>query len=287
MITQLLRRVEGSKKNVQRFALKVKKSVGKRFERLHGVNKKNIQRFITTSMAIKIVGFAVVVAATSAASSVPSDNSVKLSKLQVGDNQIKPVVKEQKMADIKVENPVEPKVQPDQEKPVEQQPVQQQSAEQAPVQQQLVQEKPKATAANKRVAIARERASQNAVTKMTLSEKRALVKEVAAKYNIPWKILEAVWQVETGKSLDSGICSYAGACGPMQFMPATWRAYGVDGDGDGDKQITSVVDAMHGAARYLAESGANRGQVDKALYTYNHSWSYVAKVKQVANSIPD
>jgi membrane-bound lytic murein transglycosylase B len=40
-------------------------------------------------------------------------------------------------------------------------------------------------------------------------------------------------------------------------------------------------DAIPAAARYLCAHGAP-GRLDRALFAYNHSWSYVARVKQVA-----
>ena len=62
----------------------------------------------------------------------------------------------------------------------------------------------------------------------------------------------------------------------MQFMPATWAAYGGGGN------INDTHDAIMGAARYLA---ANNGAVDidNALYRYNHSDNYVRGVKLYAD----
>lgn len=50
--------------------------------------------------------------------------------------------------------------------------------------------------------------------------------------------------------------SWAGAMGPFQFMPSSFRHYAVDADGDGRKDIWgSVPDALASAANYLAEAG--------------------------------
>lgn len=117
-----------------------------------------------------------------------------------------------------------------------------------------------------------------------------LYKSAAARYNLPdWRLLKAVHYVETGGSVGGSKTSYAGAEGPMQFMPSTWRHYGVDGDGDGTADINNVYDAVYSAARYLStSSGAGEGQFDtvRALLAYNHSMSYVRKVLSVTSSIP-
>ena len=114
---------------------------------------------------------------------------------------------------------------------------------------------------------------------------RQVYQDASKKYGVPWQILEAVHQVETGKDGNTCRKSYAGATGPMQFMPGTWRAYQDDGDGNGSQDICDVDDAIYGAAHLLAASGASEGRIDEALFNYNHSWSYVAKVKDVAQSI--
>ncbi len=50
--------------------------------------------------------------------------------------------------------------------------------------------------------------------------------------------------------------SWAGAMGMCQFMPNTFQAYAVDGDGDGRIDIwNSVPDVMHSAANFLSQSG--------------------------------
>jgi len=80
--------------------------------------------------------------------------------------------------------------------------------------------------------------------------------------------------------------SSAGALGWMQFMPATWAAYGVDGDGDGATSITSDADSVFAAANYLAKSGVTKGEkgVRAALFAYNHATWYVNDVLHYAHA---
>jgi soluble lytic murein transglycosylase-like protein len=95
-------------------------------------------------------------------------------------------------------------------------------------------------------------------------------RQAQRRFGVPWHVLAAVNFIETafGKARSS---STAGAQGPMQFLPATWRAYGLGGD------INAPRDAILGAANYLRASGA-RGNLRRALYSYNHSTLYVDAV---------
>ena len=53
--------------------------------------------------------------------------------------------------------------------------------------------------------------------------------------------------------------SWAGAMGQTQFMPSSYKAYAVDYDGDGRKDIwNSVPDSLASAANYLKQSGWSR-----------------------------
>ena len=55
--------------------------------------------------------------------------------------------------------------------------------------------------------------------------------------------------------------SWAGAMGPFQFMPSSYRHYAVDADGDGRINIWgSVPDALASAANYLAKAGWKNDQ---------------------------
>jgi hypothetical protein len=100
---------------------------------------------------------------------------------------------------------------------------------------------------------------------------------------LSWTVLAAIGQVESSHGRNNGPSS-AGAQGPMQFMPATWKSYGVDGDADGLADIWSPYDAVPSAANYLCANGAGQGgkKLEKAIWFYNHSWSYVAKVMSIS-----
>ncbi len=69
--------------------------------------------------------------------------------------------------------------------------------------------------------------------------------------------------------------------GWMQFMPGTWKTYGVDATGDGVADPYNPVDAIYAAARYLRASGGAT-DLHKALFSYNHAEWYVAKDLGVA-----
>lgn len=114
--------------------------------------------------------------------------------------------------------------------------------------------------------------------------KRALAQAAASEYGLDWKIVEAVWQVESGKRWQTTVRSSAGAQGPMQFMPGTWRAYQVDGNGDGVANVHDAQDAVYAGAKLLAANGGS-SDIDRALFAYNHAQWYVDKVKGIAASI--
>ena len=71
------------------------------------------------------------------------------------------------------------------------------------------------------------------------------------------ELLEALKILDDGQiSLPRMKGSWAGAMGPFQFMPSTYRSYAVDADGDSRINIWgSVPDALASAANYLAKVG--------------------------------
>jgi membrane-bound lytic murein transglycosylase B len=111
--------------------------------------------------------------------------------------------------------------------------------------------------------------------------------QAGARYRVPWPVLAAIGKVESdhGRARLAGVRSgsnWAGACGPMQLgcVPGsragnTWASYG-------HGNVYDPAAAIPTAARYLVDHGA-RSNLDQAIYGYNHSWAYVARVKQLAH----
>jgi hypothetical protein len=97
-----------------------------------------------------------------------------------------------------------------------------------------------------------------------------------AAYGVPWQVLAAINEVETDYGRDLSVSS-AGAEGWMQFIPSTWAQYGVDVNRDGYQDPYNPADAIFAAARYLAAAGGAKN-IRAAIFSYNHSQSYVASV---------
>jgi len=105
---------------------------------------------------------------------------------------------------------------------------------------------------------------------------RRFYRKAGRRYDIPVEILASLNFVESKFGRFMGPSS-AGALGPMQFMPATWDAYG-------QGNVWNPHDAIMAAARYLSASGAP-DRMDDALWSYNHSDAYVLAVKTYANEM--
>ena len=135
-----------------------------------------------------------------------------------------------------------------------------------------------------------------------------IYKEAAEAYGIPWTLLAAHHRIETRFSTMDPLLSPVGAEGHMQFMPCTfvgwtypgcgglgkgeipeedktnpavikkYGGYGVDGNGDGIADPYDIEDAIFSAANYLSKSGAADGDLEKAIFNYNHSEKYVQDV---------
>ncbi|MEU6577282.1 lytic transglycosylase domain-containing protein [Streptomyces sp. NPDC046805] len=134
--------------------------------------------------------------------------------------------------------------------------------------------------------------------------------------NLPWQLLAAIGQVESGQAwggrvsadgttrspilgpplnghgfaaiadtdggLYDGDSRYDRAVGPMQFIPSTWATWGADGNRDGRADPDNVYDATLAAGRYLCAGGRDLSRpqdVDQAILGYNHSAEYLRIVK--------
>lgn len=132
--------------------------------------------------------------------------------------------------------------------------------------------------------------------------------EAGQKYDVPWTLLAAHHRIETRFSTMKSLVSPVGAEGHMQFMPCTWvgwehqtcsglgegkiteaekkdpktiakyGGYGIDADGDGVADPFQIEDAIHSAAYFLSIAGASKGELEKAIFQYNHSDKYVEDI---------
>lgn len=109
---------------------------------------------------------------------------------------------------------------------------------------------------------------------------------------LPWTVLAAIGTIESGNGtsdlpgVHSGANS-AGAEGPMQFEPTTFAEYGTPVPPGGADPPTPYdpTDAVYAAARLLCANGARNGtDVSGAIFSYNHSDSYVSQVLALAQS---
>jgi membrane-bound lytic murein transglycosylase B len=106
-------------------------------------------------------------------------------------------------------------------------------------------------------------------------------REAQRRYGIRWELLAAINFVESdfGRARTT---AKADAQGPMQFEPATWRAYGMGGD------VNDEHDAVLAAANLLAANGGRTNE-RAALGHYNLSplyWDAVLHLAHRMASVP-
>jgi cell wall-associated NlpC family hydrolase len=131
------------------------------------------------------------------------------------------------------------------------------------------------------------------------------VEAAGSRFDVPWAVLAGIYREECdfGQSTLAGCDppgseNGAGAQGPGQFLPGTWRkglaphqiiqpgpptastteGFATDGDGDGVADPWDPADATASTARLLAADGASTGDISGAVYAYNRSESYVQAV---------
>jgi hypothetical protein len=110
-----------------------------------------------------------------------------------------------------------------------------------------------------------------------------LYQAAGVQYGIRWEVLAAINEIETDYGRNLNVSS-AGAVGWMQFLPSSWRTYGVDANRDGHKDPYNPVDAIFAAGRYLKAAGGDRS-LRRAIFAYNHADWYVDSVLMRARLI--
>jgi hypothetical protein len=136
--------------------------------------------------------------------------------------------------------------------------------------------------------------------------------ELRPRCHLSWPVLAGIGRIESGHASDGRVDALGNtlgpgmaaipdtdhgqldtdpvwdrAVGPMQFIPSSWRSFGVDGNGDGVANPNNIYDATVATGIYLcAESTdlSDQTQLQAAIYRYNHSATYVAIVLQWAQA---
>jgi membrane-bound lytic murein transglycosylase B len=79
---------------------------------------------------------------------------------------------------------------------------------------------------------------------------------------------------------------YDRAVGPMQFIPSSWRIFGLDGNDDGAVDPANYYDAALAAAEHLCRSGADvatAAGLRQAVLGYNNSETYLAQISSLTD----
>ncbi|WP_322749365.1 MULTISPECIES: bifunctional lytic transglycosylase/C40 family peptidase [unclassified Frankia] len=128
--------------------------------------------------------------------------------------------------------------------------------------------------------------SQTALTDIPSDYLTLYVEAAATCPGLNWSTLAAIGKIETdhGRSTLPGVyngANYAGAAGPMQFLPTTFELvvarHPLPAGGATPPSPYNPHDAVFAAAAYLCDSGAATNLHD-AAYAYNHAEWYVSEV---------
>jgi hypothetical protein len=117
----------------------------------------------------------------------------------------------------------------------------------------------------------------------------AFANEAAQEYGVSADLVRAVIQTESG--FDEKAVSPVGAQGPMQLMPTTAKALGIENPGDarqnifgGTKYLSTLLDRFNGNVA-LALAGYNAGPTvvarHKGIPPYGETRGYVKKIHQL------
>lgn len=90
---------------------------------------------------------------------------------------------------------------------------------------------------------------------------------------------------DTDRGVLDGNSHYDVAMGPFQFIPETWRHFGVDANDDGRVSPDNIDDAAVAAGRYLCFNGRDLlvpREWQRAILSYNRAMTYVKAVYRSA-----
>lgn len=112
-------------------------------------------------------------------------------------------------------------------------------------------------------------------------EYKPLIREAAQRCPaVPAEVLAA--QINQESSWQADARSPVGARGIAQFMPRTWKQYGIDANGDGKRDVWDPVDAIHSAAelncvnrRLVKDVPGDR--LENTLAAYNAGYAAVVE----------
>jgi Transglycosylase SLT domain len=109
-----------------------------------------------------------------------------------------------------------------------------------------------------------------------LNNLRSFYLEAQRRYGVDASYLASINFIESKFGRVNGPSS-ANAYWPMQFLPGTWKAYGLGGN------IMDPHDSIIGAANYLHANGAPY-DMRNAIWHYNNSFDYVDSVESFARA---
>ncbi len=115
------------------------------------------------------------------------------------------------------------------------------------------------------------------------SEYEPLILQAAADCDAGLSPAVLAAQLRQESDFNPGATSGVGAQGIAQFMPGTWETWGVDGDGDGKKDVWDPADAIPAQGKFMcsllkkakAHPSYNGAPIELALAAYNAGWARV------------